>query len=112
MVHKGLGVRPRCEASRCKTLLSYRPPTPPPPFSPLDAHLGVYVQLGQSDRPLALLGLKSHLNEPNLVPMAFHRENGKEVGMNHFVWDKNAVDTLRTFLLVVVQSINSLCCVT
>ena len=69
MVYKGQEVRQRCEASGCKTLLS----TPPPaPLSPLDAHLRVYIRLGESDRPLALLGLKSHLNEPNLVPMAFH----------------------------------------
>ena len=68
MVYKGQGVRSLCEASQCKTLLS----TPPPSFSPLDAHLGVYVRLGESDRPQALLRLKSQLNEPNLVPMAFH----------------------------------------
>ena len=107
-VYKGQGLSPRCEASRCKTLLST------PPFSPLDAHLGVYVRLGQSDRSLALLGLKSHLNEHNLIPMAFHWEKGKEVGMNHLVWDKNSVDTPRTFSMadILVQSSTSRCCVT
>ena len=76
MVYKGQGLNRVAKPPGVKPCWV---PPPPAPLSPLDAHLRVYIRLGESDRPLTLLGLKSHLNEPNLVPMAFHWENGKRL---------------------------------